>query len=65
MTSAIISMAHGLGLEVVAEGIETTAQLEWLIDLGCEMGQGFLLQRPVPSGELLRLLAESSDVRIV
>jgi len=65
LTGAIISMAHGLGLEVVAEGIETLAQLEWLIDLGCEMGQGFLLQRPVPSGELLRLIAQASHERIV
>jgi EAL domain-containing protein (putative c-di-GMP-specific phosphodiesterase class I) len=57
-------MAHGLGLEVVAEGIETEAQLEWLVNLGCEMGQGYLLQKPVPPGELLRLVGLPSRERV-
>ena len=64
LTGAIISMAHGLGLEVVAEGIETEAQLEWLVNLGCEMGQGYLLQKPVPPGELLRLVGLPSRERV-
>lgn len=44
--AAVISMAGGLGLEVVAEGIETDAQAVALQGLGCRLGQGFLLGRP-------------------
>ncbi len=44
---AIIALAHNLGLEVVAEGIETPKHLQILRDLGCEYGQGFLFSRPI------------------
>lgn len=47
--AAIIAMAHRLGLAVVAEGIETKAQLEFLRSQGCEQGQGFLLGKPMPA----------------
>jgi len=43
----IITLAHGLGLEVTAEGIETVEQLNILRDLGCETGQGYFFSRPV------------------
>lgn len=46
LTSAIIGMGHRLGLEVVAEGVETTSQLEQLCAHGCDFGQGFLFGRP-------------------
>jgi len=46
LASAIIALSRRLGLEVVAEGIEHSAQLEFLIDTDCELGQGFLLRRP-------------------
>jgi len=39
-------MASGLGLEVVAEGVETQAQLDRLIELGCDAAQGYFLGRP-------------------
>jgi diguanylate cyclase len=42
-------MAHGLGLEAVAEGIETPEQLAVLRRYGCDEGQGFLLGRPIAS----------------
>jgi len=42
----IISMAHTLGMKVVAEGVETESQLQTLCDLGCDQIQGFLLARP-------------------
>jgi len=48
ITSTIIAMASQLGLEVVAEGIETRAQLEFLTQQGCEYGQGYLLSQPMP-----------------
>ncbi len=53
---AILSLASALGLEVVAEGIETDAQLQKLKSLHCRFGQGYLLGRPAPAAELETLL---------
>lgn len=50
---AVCSLGHSLGMEVIAEGIETDAQRRALIALGCEFGQGFLMARPQPLGEVL------------
>jgi len=47
--STIIAMAHGLRLEVVAEGVETEAQLRFLLQQRCEVMQGFLFSRPLPA----------------
>jgi EAL domain-containing protein (putative c-di-GMP-specific phosphodiesterase class I) len=57
ITQAVIAMAHSLGLSVVAEGVETDAQLEALRGLNCDEAQGFLLGRPVTAGELSMRLA--------
>jgi len=54
LTSAIIGMAHRLGLRVVAEGIETVAQAERLRMHGCDELQGYLLGRPCPTAEFER-----------
>lgn len=48
LVSAIIAMSHGLGKRVVAEGVETEAQLAFLRELDCDSIQGFLYSRPVP-----------------
>ena len=56
LANAIVSMAHSLRLEAVAEGIENVAQRDELWSMGCELGQGYLYSRPVPPEELLRLL---------
>lgn len=47
ITSAIIALAHGLGLEVIGEGVESRPQLAFLRDHGCDVIQGFLLSRPL------------------
>jgi diguanylate cyclase (GGDEF)-like protein/PAS domain S-box-containing protein len=52
----IIMLAHSLGLKVVAEGVETQAQLDLLRDLGCERAQGYLFSKPVDHGTILKLL---------
>lgn len=56
ITRAIIVMAHGLSLKVVAEGVETSDQLEMLRNLGCDAVQGYLIARPAAAGELEPLL---------
>jgi diguanylate cyclase (GGDEF)-like protein len=57
VVKAIRALAESLGLEVVAEGIETRAQHEALLDLGVTLGQGFLFAMPQPAGELVPLAA--------
>jgi len=52
VAATIIRLAHRLGMTVVAEGIETEAQCTTLLELGCDGGQGFLLSRPLPGGEI-------------
>lgn len=52
---AIINLAHSLGLDVVAEGIETKEQLDILKSLGCEYGQGYFFAHPLDSQEILKI----------
>jgi EAL domain-containing protein (putative c-di-GMP-specific phosphodiesterase class I) len=56
LLTSVISMVHGLGLEVVAEGIEEQHQVDFLKALGCEYFQGYFFGRPVPPEEATRLL---------
>jgi diguanylate cyclase (GGDEF)-like protein/PAS domain S-box-containing protein len=53
LVRALVTLAHGLGMQVVAEGIETTNQLGMLRDLACNIGQGFLLARPMAASSIL------------
>ena len=54
---AIINLAHNLGMEVVAEGIETEEQFELLREQGCDVGQGYLLGMPVPPSQAISFCA--------
>lgn len=56
ITSAVIAMAHNLKLKVVAEGIETAEQLAFLRRHRCDVGQGYLFDRPIPGQELIERL---------
>jgi diguanylate cyclase (GGDEF)-like protein len=56
---AIVSLAHNLRLKVVAEGVETSDQLELLRSLGCDQYQGFWFSPAVPAAKFAELLAES------
>jgi len=56
IVAAIISMGHSLGLKLVAEGVETEAQKNILMQLECDEVQGFLFGRPLPFDEFVKLL---------
>ena len=56
ITSAVVAMAHNLKLKVVAEGIETPEQLAFLRRHRCDVGQGYLFDRPIPGRELAEKL---------
>ena len=58
----MIELSHALGKRVVAEGVETRQQLEFLREQGCDEAQGFLLSPPVEAGEVMRWLAPSALV---
>jgi diguanylate cyclase (GGDEF)-like protein len=53
ITQAIIALSHSLGLRVIAEGVETAAQFDFLKESGCEAAQGFLISRPLEEREFL------------
>ncbi len=57
---AIINLAHNLNLQVVAEGVETEAQLRFLIDHGCDAVQGFHISRPVDAETYAKMIREGS-----
>jgi diguanylate cyclase (GGDEF)-like protein len=60
IVQAVVSLAHGLGISVVAEGIEAAGQLACLRDLDCDRGQGYYFARPLPSDDLEAVLAAAS-----
>ena len=60
IVTAIVAMAKGLGLDVVAEGVETEEQLAELERLGCRRAQGYLLARPMTAVAVRTLLARTS-----
>ena len=59
---AIITLGHALDLQVVAEGVETQDQLEYLTALGCDVLQGFLLSEPLTAKDFHELLLAQSEV---
>ncbi len=65
ITRSIIAMAHNMNLEIVAEGVETLEQLEFLQACGCEEIQGFLFSRPLPADGMARYLGRGSTGAVV
>jgi predicted signal transduction protein with EAL and GGDEF domain len=64
LTAAVIELASILNLKPVAEGIERADQLEQLIAMKCDLGQGFLFAKPLPTDELEDLLTEHIAMRL-
>jgi EAL domain-containing protein (putative c-di-GMP-specific phosphodiesterase class I) len=60
IVEAIIAMAHKLGIQVIAEGVETAWQRDQLIAAGCDYAQGYFFAHPMPPKEMNRLLQQQS-----
>ncbi|WP_305043951.1 putative bifunctional diguanylate cyclase/phosphodiesterase [Geoalkalibacter sp.] len=56
VVTSVISIAHNLGLSAIAEGVETSDQLDFLVDNGCDMLQGYIFSKPMPADEYAELL---------
>ncbi|NDE90316.1 MAG: EAL domain-containing protein [Alphaproteobacteria bacterium] len=62
IANTIIDLGHNLKLKVVAEGIETVSALKLLKDRGCDLGQGYLISKPVPYEKFLAWITENAGV---
>ena len=63
LARAAIDLAHRFGTKAVAEGIEKTSELKALVQMGCDMGQGFLFAKPMPRDNLLSSLVRNAAVK--
>lgn len=61
LVRSTIDLAHGLGMTVTAEGVETEVAMSLLAGMGCDVAQGYLVARPMPLKELLNFLAQEGD----
>jgi EAL domain-containing protein (putative c-di-GMP-specific phosphodiesterase class I) len=64
ISAATLALAHNLGLKVIAEGVETEAQRDYLIQHQCDFMQGFLFSKPLPAEEALRFIRERASASV-
>ena len=62
IVAGVVAMAHALGMDVVAEGVETDEQLRKVMDMECDNAQGFFFARPLSSEMMGRLLADHLEL---
>lgn len=62
LVKTIVAMAHGLGMQAIAEGVETAEQVEFLKEIGCEYAQGYWFSRPLPAIKIDSFLAASTGL---
>jgi len=65
IVATVVELAHTLGMQAVAEGVETDVQLRWLRQLHCDVAQGYLFSRPVPAGDIVFSDPDVVDLRQV
>ena len=65
IVKAIIALGHSLGLELIAEGVETQDQAQCLLDLGCDAIQGYWVSKPLAAEEMTRFLAAFRSLALV
>jgi len=58
---SIIGLAKGMGLQLVAEGVEHQEQAQWLFKNGCDYLQGYLISKPIPSADIIELMTQQND----
>jgi EAL domain-containing protein (putative c-di-GMP-specific phosphodiesterase class I) len=61
----VVDLAHTLGMEVIAEGVERADQLTQLVEMGCDMAQGYFFARPLPPEEASRPLASGALAALI
>ena len=59
LVRSMVNLGREFGIKVLAEGIETSEVLEWLVALGCEYGQGYIIAKPMPVAEMLEWIDSS------
>lgn len=62
IVNTIVILAHSLGLDVVAEGVENEAQLQYLQSIGCEYGQGYYYAKPLPADQVIHMLVDEPQI---
>ena len=62
---AIVTLAHNLGLNAIAEGVETAEQLAQLRELDCELAQGYWFSKPLDSSAVTEMLINISNIAIL
>ena len=62
LTDLIIYVGKSLGMSVVAEGVESQEQMDYLIKHGCHKIQGYLFSKPVPENDVIKLLEKTSNL---
>jgi len=62
ISRAVIALAYGLDLEVIAEGVETKEQADFLLKEGCPLAQGYFYSKPVPADEITKILENNLKI---